>query len=313
MTTSDNEMVDDVIVESPKLNQYQREDHSSSPMADNEGTSSSEDESSEIELTDRPLTKRNRKSVERLASTYSPPKKPSTKGLSDSGDGMRLGEISKFEARFSKVQVQDDAVKRLHRILYGTDGQLTTRKRQIRLWNGTNNEATKASMMNGIGGAKSVSLLRDIASMLGVSGSGDRAGIERRLFEFLVKPTGSSSPIKKSKMNKKQKVEKTKGKKKTERSTSSSSSGFSKFLLTRMAEVLKQAGGTMSAKDVTELLTMEWKHMSASERSQYEGKKPKADVSPSPKKGMITSEEESSSSSSSSSSSDSSSSSEDDE
>jgi len=187
-----------------------------------------------------------------------------------SGSGIKLGDISKIADKLAKVAVKDDALKRLHRVLYGSEGTATTRKKEIRLWNGTVSEETKSAMAAGLAGAKSVQILKDIANILSVATGGDRATLESRICEFLLKPIGSTDPLRK-----KTKKVKSSSKKKSSSSTSSSAGGFSVFLKKRMEEVLEQAGGSMSARDVTELLTMEWKNMTTDEKEEYSSKSAK--------------------------------------
>jgi len=246
---------------------------------------------------------RSRKTVDRIG--MSPEVKVSKKfrPTPASGSGIKLGEISKIADKLYKVAVKDDALKRLHRILYGSDGTATGRKKEIRLWNGTNDESTKASMMTGLAGAKSVQMLKDICGYLSLATGGDRATLETRIFEFLVHPSGSTDPLKKK--TKKRKTEKS-GKKKN-RVSSSGSSAFSEFLKARMSDVLAKAAGSMSAQNITELLTFEWKNMTESERSEYGTSKTRLNervhkvISKSPKSEVDNEDTESSSDSSSSS------------
>ena len=212
-------------------------------------------------------TVRSRKTVERMLHLS-----PEGKGVKKfkpaplSGTGMKLVDITKIAEKLSKVAVKDDALKRLHRVLYGSEGTATTRKKEIRLWNGTVNHETKASMISGLSGAKSVQILKDIASILSLATGGDRATLEGRICDFLLKPIGSTDPVKKSKKSSKKSKssKKIRGKK-----SESSSSAFSSFLKKRMSEVLAQADGSMTARDVTELLTLEWKNMTQEERNEF--------------------------------------------
>ena len=260
---------------------------SGSPMADNEApdeavmsedgsdsVSSSNEEEDEGNAGDSERKPRNRKSVQRLAETLSPAKTSSKKThLADSGSGAKLGEIAKIAEKLNKVAVKDESLKRLHRVLYGSDGAATTRKKAIRLWNGTDDDSVKATMANALTGAKSVAMLKDIAVMLSVSTGGDRMSLEARIIEFLVKPSGSSAPSKKRQKKSSNKHKHTAASTTTwSRRNSSAGSGFSQFLKQRMPEVIDQAAGSMSARDVTDLLTLEWKNMSHDERSEYEPK-----------------------------------------
>jgi hypothetical protein len=217
-------------------------------------------------------SQRSRKTVNRI--TMSPEVRVSSKSrhVPTSGEGMKLGDISKIADKLYKVKVKDDALKRLHRILYGSDGTATGRKKEIRLWNGSSDEATKTSMMTGLAGAKSVKVLKDICGYLSLATGGDRASLESRIFEFLVHPTGSSDPLKKKK--KKQKSDK-----KSKKKQSSNSSNFGQFLNIRMPDVLAKAAGTISPQDITDLLTFEWKNMSEIQRGEFgrPNSKPKTD------------------------------------
>jgi hypothetical protein len=205
---------------------------------------------------------RSRKAVERMR-PQSPELVKKFKPAPLSGTGMKLGDISRIGEKLAKIPVKHDSLKRLHRILYGSEGTATTRKKEIRLWNGTVSEETKASMISGLAGAKSVQILKDIASILSLATGGDRATLESRICEFLLKPSGSSEPSKSSKRSSKKKSSSKKIKK------SNSSSAFSRFLKTRMNELLTQSGGAMTARDITELLMFEWKNMTEDERGEF--------------------------------------------
>jgi hypothetical protein len=284
-------------VHSPKK---KRED---SPEADNED---SEDEEMNV-------VRRSRKSTERLLVGMSTsPTGSKAKKEFGGGSGTPLGEISKIADKLYKVAVKDDALKRLHRIIFGSDGTATTRKKEIRLWNGTESEANKRVMQTGLAGAKSVSMLKDICSILNLQTGGDRASLEDRIFKFLLKPSGSTAPlpVKKAKKVKKEKPKKVK-RETVAKPVSSSNSMFSMFMAKRLPEIKAQAGASMGAREITELLTMEWSIMTPEEKAEFAAPKSpakpkvqkviekKAPVSP---RKMETSGNESSSSSSSSSS-----------
>ena len=254
---------------SPPPKEQDHHDDDTTPVSDEEADDEDEENDADqsesmIDTVPASPRQRSRKTVERIG--MSPEVKVSKKfrPTPASGAGMKLGEISKIADKLYKVAVKDDALKRLHRILYGSDGTATGRKKEIRLWNGTRDDAVKASMMTGLSGAKSVQMLKDICGYLSLATGGDRASLETRIFEFLVHPTGSTDPVKKTKKRKSKKSEK----KKTTREQSSSS-GFSAFLKTRMPEVMTQAAGSMSAQNITELLTFEWKNMSESDRNSF--------------------------------------------
>ena len=243
-----------------------------SPMNDHESDESADDEH------DSPRAKpmRSRKSVERFRgppSVASPAKAPSKRN--DAGAGVKLGEISVIADKLYKVPVKDDALKRLHRVLYGSDGTATTRKKEIRQWRGASGDAAKTSMSNALAGAKSVAMLKDICSILSLGVSGDRSTLESRILDFLLHPTGSTDAAPKKLKKKKRSSEKKasraakKAKKATTTTSAAATSSFSRFLKQRMPEVLHQAGGSLSARDVTELLTLEWKHMSASDKAAF--------------------------------------------
>lgn len=237
-----------------------------SPLADNEDSSEIVSSSQENGM----MRGRSRKSTERFVGS-SPLVAKVKKITEPSGAGVKLGDITKIADKLYKVAVKDDALKRLHKVLYGSDGTATTRKKQIRIWNGTNNEATKKSMAAGLAGAKSVAMLKDICSILSLSTGGDRAGLEERIIDFLVKPLGSSAPVKAKKVKK----EKKKSKPST---TAGSVSSFSLFVKKRLPEIKAQAGSSMSARDVTELLTMEWASMSSSEKAEFAPNSPRKEL-----------------------------------
>jgi hypothetical protein len=287
-----------------------------SPMADNE-------ESSDELIPDSFFSKgpRSRKTVDRFIGSSPVPVKAKKVPAESSGSGIPLGEISKIADKLYKTPTKYDALKRLHRVLFGSDGQATARKKAIRLWNGTESEEVKKSMKYGLSGVKSVNMLKDICGILAIAVGGDRTSIEERIFEFLVKPTGSTAPLKpkskktKSKKSKSPKKEKSKSK---PASKESGASPFSLFMQKRLPEIRSQAGSDMSARDMTELLTVEWGSMSAVEKAQFSA--PKKDKvqkvikkSESPRKKKETDSGRDSSSSSGSDSDSSSGSSSDDE
>ena len=249
---------DEEVEESPKMIKRAAEE---SPEADSEG---------ELDYK-ASIAKRSRKSTERFAGASPAKIKEAVKrSIDSSGNGLRLGEITKIYEKLSKIPSKDDALKRLHRVLLGTDGTATTRKKEIRLWNGTASEATKEAMASALTGAKSVGMLKDICAILSLATGGDRSSLEKRILDFLVKPTGSTSaaPSKKPKKKVMMKQKETKTNK-----TSSQGGGFGAFLSKRIPEVKRQAEGSMTAKDITEILTFEWKNMSLQERAAYESKK----------------------------------------
>jgi hypothetical protein len=257
----------------------------------------------------RRQAKRSRKTTDRFAGV-SPvqSKEPVKRSVDSSGNGTKLGDITKIAEKLGKLPSKDDALKRLHRVLFGTDGTATTRKREIRLWNGTGSDETKSAMENALSGAKSVAMLKDICSTLNLATGGDRASLEERIVDFLVKPTGSTIATKKKKK------QKSVSKKNKGKSETGGGEGFSAFLNKRFPEIKHQAEGSMTARDITELLTLEWKNMSSNEREIFSGKKISGVSSPSPAKAAWSSGESSGTSdspnSSASSSSDSSDSSE---
>lgn len=223
-----------------------------------------ESESGSGDGMDAPRRIRSRKSVERTVPSVASPKRK----LSAVGSGTLLGEISKInEVLTNKFSSKDDAVKRLHRILFGSDGVASARKRAIRTWAGTQDQT---KLVSGLAGAKSVGQLKEICAILGLSGSGDRASVEARVVEFLVHPTGSTGPLKKKKKMKKMPKD-------TKKSKLSSTLEFANFLKNRLPQVTRLADGTMTPAQVTELLALEWKAMVAV-------KKVAPSPSPSPRK-----------------------------
>jgi hypothetical protein len=245
------------VEESPKIIKRAAEE---SPEADSEG---------EVDYKAN-IAKRSRKSTERFAGTSPAKIKEAVKrSIDSSGKGVRLGEITKIYEKLSKIPSKDDALKRLHRVLFGTDGTATTRKKEIRLWNGTVSDASKDAMASALTGAKSVGMLKDICAILSLATGGDRSTLEKRILDFLVKPTGSTSAAPSKKPKKKvMKMKETKTNK-----TSSQAGGFGAFLSKRIPEVKRQAEGSMTAKDITDILTFEWKNMSMQERAAYESRK----------------------------------------
>ncbi|KAL3997769.1 DEK C terminal domain family protein [Acanthocheilonema viteae] len=86
-------------------------------------------------LLDEPVVregKRQRHAVERLAAVSSPPSKKAS--LDAVGSGTSLGDIEFVNTGISKAQ--NETLKWLHRLCYGTPGTATSRKRDLRRFNG---------------------------------------------------------------------------------------------------------------------------------------------------------------------------------
>ncbi|VDM92058.1 unnamed protein product, partial [Litomosoides sigmodontis] len=88
-----------------------------------------------IGLLDEPVVregKRQRYTVERLAAISSPP--PRKASLDAVGSGTSLGDIEFVNISISKAQ--NETLKWLHRLCYGTPGTAASRKRDLRRFNG---------------------------------------------------------------------------------------------------------------------------------------------------------------------------------
>ncbi|EFO28267.1 hypothetical protein LOAG_00224 [Loa loa] len=86
-------------------------------------------------LLDEPVVregKRQRHAVERLAAVSSPPSRKAS--LDAVGSGTSLGDIEFVNTGISKAQ--NETLKWLHRLCYGTPGTATSRKRDLRRFNG---------------------------------------------------------------------------------------------------------------------------------------------------------------------------------
>lgn len=224
----------------------------------------------------------------------------SSKPKEFAGHGMRLGDISKIAHNVDKAHAKNEGLKLLHRVLLGSDGTTSTRKKNIRNWNGTSVGEVLAGIRKRLSAIKTVKLLKEIGGILGISGSGEREVVEKRMSEFLMNPNGSDAPLKKKKSPKKSRKSSTSSSPKVTRVVEGPTSSFSVFLKKRAPEVT--ALGGMTAQNVTEILALEWASMDDSERAQYHVKPAHTGVKKVISKKPVTRDSSSSSSSGESSS-----------
>jgi hypothetical protein len=127
-----------------------------------------------------------------------------------SGEGVSLGSIESTLTRISKLDSDHVTLKRLHLLLFGSVGKQSTRKREIRAWNGCI-ECDHAKLFRNIELTKSSTLLRDLCALLGLERGKTRSETEKTLLAYLLKPHSQvSNRIKSGKSKKTKKTKKTK-------------------------------------------------------------------------------------------------------
>ena len=201
---------------------------------------------------------RSKRIVERFAQPS--PAKPKTSSNDEAtGSGVPLSENYKTIKALDKLKSDDESLKRLHMILYGSVGTQSMRKREVRKWNGTDDSAKRETITRVLELTKSSATLKDICSILGLSKTGPVEGRRSVIAEYLFKPTASKK-AKKPSGGKKQKPAK------KPRVDSTGVETFMDFINRRAPQVEAETGLTPS--QVTALLAREWKHMQSKPTSK---------------------------------------------
>lgn len=198
---------------------------SSHSKEEEEGNGKKEADVPKKGLLDKPLVvegKRERHSVNRLVSTPNPPVKKSS--LEVSGTGVALGDIEYVNVAMSKVY--SEGLKSLHKLCYGKPGTTTTRKRDLRKFNGFSFEIDSPEFERKKALAMKLNFteVRVIRKILGSEPGQSKADAVVNILKFLQKPRNLGLKIPdsrkrksfgKSKAVKKAKRESSKGRKKS--------------------------------------------------------------------------------------------------
>merc|ERR1719487_3256286 len=135
----------------------------------------------------RVLRPRKAKTTELKPTPVVPARAP--KRAAPQGSGISLGQIESFRANFSKLG--EDACKKLHRILYGSDGQQAQRRNKVRKFCGSSDiEGLKKR----IAAVKQVSLLKEIAGLFGMHRNKSKDDYVEILSAFFSKPKDEGKP-----------------------------------------------------------------------------------------------------------------------
>ena len=103
--------------------------------------------------------------------------------------GNYLGEIESISKKLNELDDDDDALIRLHEILYGNAGPRSTRKRSIRQWKGAKSESKKDQIAVDVAVTSTFSVLKEICEILSLPIGETRTQVENAISSFLANPT----------------------------------------------------------------------------------------------------------------------------
>ena len=162
---------------------------------------------------DRPV--RERKSVQRLSEiSTNETKKVSEKSKTltiPKGSGLRLGDIEIINQALNKRLASDKTMILLHRIIYDRMGEARLRKSNLRAFCGPENDANFDAKLQKYTNAE----LKELASLLRLSGANDKAALVTKISTFLSKPSAISKVAKPDTLKKTKSTGVTKAKAKT--------------------------------------------------------------------------------------------------
>ncbi|KAF4695793.1 hypothetical protein FOZ60_003388 [Perkinsus olseni] len=185
------------------------------------------------------------------------------------GKGIKLGDIEVVSKGISKAAVDGEGLKRLHVCLFNSIGKESTRKRDIRAWNGSQSAEDRERMEKTLTATKKQESLREIARTLGLPASQSRTALEESILRFLDVPKDEG--LKKPKTKRRASATgraPSRGAK--GRGAGRQGSGFSNFLAQRTKELkATEAGKLLTPKEVTEMLSVEWTSMSSVEKAAF--------------------------------------------
>lgn len=96
-----------------------------------------------------------------------------------------------MEEELSRHKADDDALKGLFALCFGSQGQKASRKKLLRLFNGFASAADRDAVETRILDNKkkwTVAALKEVCGVLGVERSGSREEIAKRVADFLLSP-----------------------------------------------------------------------------------------------------------------------------
>lgn len=199
-----------------------------------------------------------------------PTKKPAESA--PQGQGSVLGEYEYFVEKLGKLRSDDDVVKGLHQLLYGTPGKKSETKRNLRAFRGFSSEVDIGEKTVKLVEKKkvwTVALLKSALDLFGLEKSGDRDALCDRLMKFLAHPEN----VKKV-SGKKRKSSSSSGlkRKRTRKTTSPKQpSKMTGFLLFSKASrpVLKEKKPDLTFGEIGTELGRLWKSLSEDERKEW--------------------------------------------
>ena len=210
-------------------------------------TKENHEDSADEQHVDR-KSNRKKRNIERFA-LPSPAKPKQTTPDEATGSGVALSENAHAVKALDKLKSDDESLKRLHMILYGSVGTQSMRKREVRKWNGTDDTTRRESITRMLDLTKSSATLKDICSILGLRKGSTVDARRSAIAEYLFKPTASK------------KVKKPREKKPAKKPRVETDESFNDFLNRRAPQVESETG--LTPAQVTTLLAREWKHMQA--------------------------------------------------
>lgn len=213
---------------------------------------------------------------ERKATTfYVVPAAAAPKKVADEvaqGEGMLLSDYEYFVEKLTKLRSDDELVKALHQLMYGTPGKKTETKKNLRAFRGFPAESNLEERVSKLIEKKkiwTVALLKGALDLFGCEKGGDRDALCHRLVHYLASPenlkkvSGSKRKASSSKGGKRKKSKKSKKTKGVSR--------VSGFLLFSKASrsVLKEKKPDLSFAEVGTELGRLWKSLSAEEQKEW--------------------------------------------
>eukprot|EP01036_Dinobryon_divergens_P032222 gene32222-41765_t len=132
--------------------------------------------------------KRERKKPEHFSASLTT--KTAKKDVTYQGTGTQLVENEAFCRHLDKHKGDDEVIKLIHRLLFGTEGRKAEAKKNIRKFSGFSPGTVQADIIEKVSTKKAwtVTLLKSFAEMLGLEKSGAREAIIERIVEFLMSP-----------------------------------------------------------------------------------------------------------------------------
>lgn len=215
--------------------------------------------------------KRERKQTSFFTVAEAAPAKSSAQSAPQ-GQGSILGEYEYFVEKLGKLRGDDEVVKGLHQLMYGSPGKKSETKRNLRAFRGLPSDidiGEKTAKLIEKKKVWTVSLLKSALDLFGLEKGGDRDALCARLVKFLANPENA-----KKASGKKRKVSSSSGPKRKRSKKSAKSKRPSKmtgFLLFSKASrpVLKEKKPDLTFAEVGTELGRLWKSLSEEERKEW--------------------------------------------